>query len=160
MHPAHHTKCYCRMGQPPTITIMSAPHTLLIIQDVILGWVNLRPALPCSLCLRRSSGPHTLLTYTKCYCRMGQPPTIASMFSLPPSELWSIHPAHHTKCYCRMGQPHTIAYAPPPSEPRTAQPAHYTKYYSRMNQPFTIPSMSAPPPSEPRSIHPTHHTKC
>ena len=27
-----------------------------VVSDV--GWVNLRPALPCSLCLR---GPHTLL---------------------------------------------------------------------------------------------------
>jgi hypothetical protein len=34
-----------------------------VVPDV--GWVNLRPTLPCSFCLRRSPGPHTLLIKQK-----------------------------------------------------------------------------------------------
>jgi hypothetical protein len=63
------------------------PYTLIIIQNVTVGWVNLQPTLPCSLCLRRSCRPYTLIIIQSFTCRIGPPPIIASMFSLPPSEL-------------------------------------------------------------------------
>ncbi len=75
---------------------MSAPHTLLIIQNIIVGWVNLLPSLSC---LFFPPPSHKMLS------KSGQRPISIAMLALSSSELWSAHLARHYKnCYGRMGQ--------------------------------------------------------
>ncbi len=128
IHPAHFTRCYCRMGQPKTIASMSAPPPSELWSALpdhytkcySIGWVNLRPVLPCSLCLRRSCRPYTLfIIQNVTVVWVNLITTLPCLLPLRQScELPSKHPNHHSKCYCSMGQPHNnpSMSAPPASE--------------------------------------------